>query len=207
MAINALIPDGTLGVRDIGLQLNYKGKNNLFETHLGLFNGYGIKEYRFDNQGYMLTHKLEVNFHIHKNLFKIGYSLQYRYAKKLKIPKVLPDSIFYTGKDLRYNFFAMYQSNAFEVQAEYLNAEFKGEQAKGYYLLSAINIGKSQFVLSVEDYKDLIESTENKPYYRIGYNYLINKYKLRLSIDNYFQIDESKFKNYLLSLQIQIFFK
>ncbi len=44
-------------------------------------------------------------------------------------------------------------------------------------------------------------------YYRIAYNYLINKGKIKLSLDYYFQIIENKFRNYYLSIQFQMFLK
>jgi len=203
--VNALIPDGTLGVRDIGLQVNFKTKNKLFETHLGIFNGYGIKEYRFNNQGYMLAHKSKFNIPANQGKIKIGYSLQYRYAENLQLRFIFPDSILFSGSDFRYNVFAMYESKPFEIQAEYLTANFDGQKASGYYILSAINLNKNQIVLSYETYNDLIKETTDKPYYRLGYNYLIKKYKLELSFDNYFQLNDNKIEKYFASIQLQIF--
>jgi len=205
--INALIPNGTLGVRDIGVQANFHTKNNLFTTHIGLFNGYGIKEYRFNNKGYMITNKSEINLLLNNNKLKIGYSLQYRYAEDLKLKDIFSEDYLFTGDDFRYNFFALFESKRFQIQAEYLNADFKGLKSYGYYFLSSFNIKKSQIVISYEYYKDLISTTLDKPYYRIAYNYLINNDKIKLSLDYYFQIIENKFRNYYLSIQIQMFLK
>ena len=108
--INCLIPDGTLGVRDLGAQVNYHTKNKLLETHLGIFNGYGIKEYRFRNQGFMVTHKTELNFPLQNSELKVGYSLQYRKIQGLAFPKILPDTISYSGSDVRYDLFAMFKT-------------------------------------------------------------------------------------------------
>jgi len=207
IVINTLHPDGTLGVRDLGIQANFHTKNKLIETHLGAFNGYGIKEYRFNNQGFMLSHKTALNLPLTKNKLQIGYSLMYRQAQDLQIKKVLPDTLSYTGNDLRYNLFAMFKTKHLELQAEYLNADFEnGMNANGYYLLSAINIKKSQFVLSFEDYKNTYTEGPN-PYYRIGYNYLINKNKIKIFVDNYFQIIGGGIQNYYVSIQLQMFFK
>lgn len=205
--INILIPDGTLGVRDIGLQINFITKNRFFETHLGLFNGYGIKEYRFDYHGYMLTNKSEINLFGKKSLVKLGYSLQYRNAENLQLRFILPDSVLFSGNDFRFNLFAMFKSKLIKLQAEYLNANLNGNKAYGYYLLSTININKNQIVLSLEDYKDLIPETSDQPYYHIGYNYLIKNYKIKLSFDNYFKLNSGKVENYYASLQLQLFFK
>jgi len=203
--INALIPNGTLGVRDIGLQVNFETKSKILKTHLGIFNGYGIKEYRFNNKGVMLTHKSELNIPVKQDKIKIGYSLQYRYAENLQLRFILPDSVLFSGHDFRYNLFAMYKSKRLKVQAEFLNADLDGSRAYGYYFLSAINIKKNQIVLSVEDYNDLIAETTDKPFYRVGYNYFIKDYKIRLSLDNYFQINADKIEKYYASIQLQIF--
>ncbi len=205
--INALIPDGTLGVRDIGLQADFKTKNKLFETHLGIFNGYGIKEYRFNNKGYMITHKSAFNIPVNNNKIKLGYSLQYRYAENLQLRFILPDTVLFTGNDFRYNLFAMYRSKLFEIQAEYLTANFDGQKADGYYILSAINLKKNQIVLSYETFHDLIKETTDKPFYRIGYNYLIKEHKIELSFDNYFQLNDNKIEKYFASIQLQLFLK
>jgi len=206
IVVNALHPDGTMGVRDIGIQTNFHTKNKLIETHFGIFNGYGIKQYRFDNQGYMVSHKTTVNIPMPKNKLQIGYSLMYRYAHKMHFKKVLPDTLLYSGIDLRYNIFAMFKSKLLEMQAEYLNAGFdQGLNANGYYVLSAINVKKNQIVMAFEDYKNTY--MDHHPYYRLGYNYLINNNKIKVFFDNYFQLIEGKIENYYASLQLQMFFK
>jgi len=204
--INALIPNGTLGVRDMGAQLNFHTKNNFLETSLGAFNGYGIMEYRFNSKGYLLTHRTALNIPLDKNKLQFGYSLQFREAEKLHLKHILPDSVLFTGQDFRYNIFALYKAKHWALQAEYLTANLDGEKAQGFYVLSTINLQKSQFVIGVEQYEDLIAETNDKPYYRVGYNYLINKDKIKLFLDNYFQIIEGSFENYYASLQLQLFF-
>lgn len=203
--VNALHTDGSLGVRDIGVQLNYHSKNNLLETHLGLFNGYGIKEYRFNHNGFMVSHKTAYNIFFNKKKVQFGYSLQYRKADNLKIPKVLPDWVYYSGNDYRYNLFVRYESRQFRLQAEYLTAYLNDDLAYGYYILSSYNWRKNQIVASYEYYKDMIKEN-NKPYYRLGYNYLIKKNKIKLFLDNYFQILDGAIDNYTGSIQLQFFF-
>lgn len=206
IAVNALHPDGTLGIRDIGVQADFHSKNKMIDAYLGFFNGYGIKEYRFNNQGYMLSHKIAINIPLQKNKLQIGYSLAYRYAENLQLKGIFPDTVFYTGTDFRYNFFALYKTALFDIQAEYLNANFEGETAYGYYFLSAVNIKKSQIVLAFEDYKNTY-SDNHYPYYRVGYNYLINKNKIKLFADNYFRIIDGGIENYYASIELQMFFK
>ena len=207
IAVNALHPDGTMGVRDLGAQANFHTKNKMLYTHFGIFNGYGIKEYRFKNSGYMISHKTAINIPLPKNKLQVGYSLMYRYAKDLRIKKVFPDTLMYTGNDIRYNIFALFESKYLDLQAEYLNADFDdGMSAYGYYLLSAVNIKKSQIVFSFEDFKNTYSDNHN-PFYRVGYNYLMNKNKIKVFLDNYFQIIDSKVENYYASIQLQMFFK
>jgi len=102
----------------------------------------------------------------------------------------------------------MYQYKFLSFQTEYLNANLETQISDGYYFLVAINIKqKNQIVLSYETFNDLIKETTDKPYYRIGYNYLIKKYKLELSFDNYFQLNDNKMEKYMASIQLQIFLK
>jgi len=206
IVVNALHPNGSLGVRDIGMQANYTTLNNLLKVNIGVFNGYGIKDYLFNNQSFMITNRVALNLNVYKSNIQFGYSLMYRNASELKIPHVLPDSVLFTGNDFRYNFFALLKNKTFEFQTEFLNADFEGQQSYGYYFLSNINLKKHQIVLSYEYYKDLIDETLNKPYYRLGYNYLINKYKIKLYFDNFFQIYDNRIKNYIASVQLQVFF-
>ncbi len=203
--INTLIPDGTLGVRDLGVQANISTKNRLLRTSVGIFNGYGILEYRFNNAGFMITHKTTVRLPVGKNTLQAGYSFQYRKAENLRIPFVLPDTLFFSGNDIRFNIFARYSSKHLEIQGEYLNAGFDGQHAYGYYILSAITLKKEQIVLSWEYYHDLIDETSDRPCYRIGYNHLFREHKLKLSADNYFRIRDHR-TEYIASLQFQIFF-
>ncbi len=205
IVVNTLIPNGTMGARDIGLQANFHTKNKLIVSHIGVFNGYGIKKYEFNNQGYLLTHKTAINIPLAKNKLQIGYSLMYREASNLKIKRVLPDTVSYSGSDIRYNLFALYRAHSWELQGEYLNANLEGRIANGYYILATVNIKKSQLIASFENYKNTYEASKG-PYYHLGYVYLIKKNKVKLYFDNSFQIDGG-INNYYASVQLQVFLK
>jgi len=204
--INLLIPDGTLGVRDLGVQASFESKNHLVRTSIGIFNGYGILEYRLNNAGFLITHKTSIQIPIKNNLLRTGYSFQYRKAEHLRIPFVLPDSVFFSGHDVRFNIFAMFSSRILDIQGEYLNAMFDGSPAYGYYILSTIKFNKNQIVFSWEEYRDLIVDTPDHPCFRIGYNHLFKDHKLELSADNFFRMEDSG-TEYFASIQFQIFFK
>jgi len=202
--VNALIPNGSLGDWDIGVETYYNSKNKMLETWAGVFNGYGIKEYKFKNSGLLLTHKTAIHFF--NNHFQTGYSIMYRKADNLEISKLLPASIIYSGDDFRYNLFAQYQTKKINVQAEYFYAKLENYKAKGYYVLSSINFNKSQAVVSYNKYEDTIDTTCDDPIIHLGYNYLINKNKLKMMLDNSFQLSDGNVKNYSVSIQLQIFF-
>ncbi len=202
--INALIPNGTLGVRDLGMELGWQGANGKIKSWFGLFNGYGIKEYRLSNSGFMVTHKTE--FHLTSSL-SAGYSVMFRKASKLKFKNILSDAVEYSGNDFRYNLFAEYQTKSFHLQAEYLAAFLNNSRADGYYVLTSYIFRKNQLVASWNQYNDLINSTLNSPEIHLGYNYLFNQDKIKLMVDNGFQIVNNGLTGYILTMQFQLFFR
>ncbi len=203
--INALVPNGTLGVRDIGVEGNYSSSGKTMETWLGVFNGYGVKDYRSDNAGIMLTHK--TNLHFFDSHLLTGYSIMYRKADNLQLLKILPDELRFSGHDFRYNLFAKLQLKNFHIQSEYLFANLSGNTADGYYILATLNRGKNQWAASWNQYNDLIEGADNSSIVHLGYNYLSNGDKLKFMFDNGAQIRNGSLKNYFATIQLQVFFK
>jgi hypothetical protein len=204
--INATIPDGTLGVRDMGFQYNLKAAQKRLELNFGIFNGYGIKDYRLKYKGYLLTHNLSYTIKKPKALWKLGYSVMYRKAVDLPLKHVLPDSVLFTGNDFRFDLYAMFNSKYFDLQAEYLNTWLNGQHVYGYYGLATIKINpKNEFYVSYDKYKDLINSRDDHPWYIAGYNYLFKKHDLMLTLDTRFRKDKGNLKN-ITTLQFQIFF-
>ena len=202
--INALIPNSTLGVRDIGVEGSFSSKNRIIQSWVGVFNGNGIKEYNLNNSGILLTQKTSIAlFNQH---FSAGYSVMYRKADELQLSKILPDSIRYSGNDFRYNLFAQYTLKKFHVQTEYLWADLNGMMADGWYLLANINLGKNQLATSFGQYNDIITSTGNAPMLHFEYNYLVKGDKLKLMFDNGAKIDDGSIKDYSATLQLQLFF-
>lgn len=202
--INALIPNGTLGIRDIGLEGNLQCYNKNLQTWFGIFNGNGIKEYRFDNYGIMLTNKTAI--HLYNKHITTGYSVMYRNSDQLQLKSVLPDSIRFTGDDYRFNIFAHFQSEKFQIQSEYLWANLDGEIADGYYILAALILNKNQIVASFDKYNDLIRITDDLPEIHVGYSYLINQDQLKIMLDNGFKINNGELENLFSTIQLQIFF-
>ena len=200
--VNALIPNAKLGVRDIGVQVRYSLKH--LQTWIGFFNGNGIKTYKLNNAGFMVTNKTQLHLTPH---LLAGYSFMYRKASQLPMTNILPDSVTFSGNDVRYNLFAKYTIHAFRIQAEYLYANLGGKVAEGYYVLARVDFAKNQIALSWNDYHDIISLTSDAPSIHLGYNYLIKGNKLKLMFDNGVQIDKGKLKNYMGTLQFQIFFK
>ncbi len=204
--VNNLIPNGTLGVRDIGMQANWTTKSKIITTSLGLFNGYGIKEYRAKNKGFLINNKSEFNLKINKSKFKMGYSIAFRKADELAIPKLLANTLVYSGNDIRTNVFALFDSKYFALQGEYLSAELNKEMAYGYYVLTSLKYKKNELTFSYGKYHDLISTTKDTPNFQVGYNYSINSYKAKIFLDNNFQVENSKITNFQTSIQLQLFF-
>ncbi len=202
--INALIPDGTLGVRDLGAQLGWQSAQHRIQSWIGLFNGYGIKEYRLNNSGFLITQKTE--FKPLKTL-NVGYSIMFRKADRLPLKALLPDSVIFSGNEFGYNLFAEYHTKVLRLQAEYLSAYLNHTYADGYYFLAAIDVQKNQFVASWNKYNDLINNTTNDPVFHLGYNYLFDRNNIKLMADNGFQIVNHNLANDVFILQFQLFFK
>ncbi len=205
--IMAGIPDGTLGVRDLGAQYTLKAAKKHLEVNFGLFNGYGIKQYRLnDGGGYLLTHNLSYTIKRKNALWKFGYSVMFRKAVKLELKHILPDSVLFSGNDFRYDVYAMFNSKHFDIQGEYLSGWLNGNRFDGYYALATIKANaKNEVYLSYEKYNDLISSTSNNPWFITGYNYLIKHHDIMLTLDTRFQKDNGRLNN-ITSLQFQIFF-
>ncbi len=205
-AINVMIPDGTLGVRDMGVQYTLKAAQKHLEVNFGAFNGYGIKQYRLNYSGYLLTHNLSYTVTGQKSLWKFGYSVMYRKAEKLQLKHILPDSVAFTGNDFRFDVYVLFNSPHFDVQGEYLNGWLNGDHFFGYYALATVKVNpKNEFYLSYDKYNDLIGTTENHPWYITGYNYLFKNHDLMLTLDTRFRKVNGNLKN-ITSLQFQMFF-
>ncbi len=203
--INALIPNGTLGVRDIGIETQYSSKDKFLQAWLGVFNGYGIKEYRINNSGILFTQKTAIE--LFNNHLYTGYSVMFRHADQLLLSHIMPDSVIYSGNDFRYNVFAQWHSKMWNIQAEYLRANLDGKITDGWYLLANVNLGKNQLAASYNQYNDLIKSTLNAPVFHLGYNYLAKGDKLKFMLDNGIIVNNASLKDYFLTLQLQLFIK
>ncbi|NOY49178.1 MAG: hypothetical protein GXO88_01215 [Chlorobi bacterium] len=204
-AVNLIIPDGTHGVRDIGIQYNFKTTNGKLDFNIGVFNGYGIKEYRFDNTGFLSIQHLSYQFNIKKSTLKFGYSLSYRMAEDMYFKGIIPDTILYSGSDIRYNFYGIFTSNIIDFQTEYLNAVLETGRSAGYYALLTIkpSIDKHIFLL-YDKYTSDDMLTNKNPWYVIGCNYLINKYRIMISLETGFQKIINKWSNRTV-FQFQMF--
>ncbi len=200
-----LIPDGTLGVRDIGAQYNLHDNKKRLEFNAGIFNGYGIKYYRFDNQGIMLTHNLSYTFALNKSKLRLGYSVMYRKADELQLLRILPDTVLYSGDEYHWNVYALFTSKVFNFQAEYFQANLSNGIAEGYYGLATIKLNpKNQIFLTYDLYESIYASDLNKPQVNIGYNYLMDDYKMMLTLDTGFREVGGKLSN-ITVLQFQLF--
>jgi hypothetical protein len=203
IVIDRLIPNATLGVRDIGFEGAYKSPSGIFETWMGIFNGYGIKEYRFDNTGIMLTHK--TTFHLLKKHWITGYSIMYRRGDQLAIPKVLPDGARFTGDDFRFNLFSKIHWSTLSFQTEYFYANINHRYADGYYFMGVWTKNKQSIAASYNQYTDLIDDTPDDPEIHLTYSYLFKGDRIKLMLDNGVKLGDHSIYDYFLLVQFQFF--
>jgi len=205
-AVALLIPDGTSGVRDIGVQYNLSAAKDKLQFNIGLFNGYGIKEYRLNNSGFMVTQNLSYRIPFKHSSLQLGYSVMYRKAENIYFPGILPDTVSYTGNDFRFNINGLFTSKVIDVQAEYLSATLDTAIASGYYALATIKFNeKNHAYLFYDHYTSGYGSTVNTPWYIAGYNYLFKEYKIMLTLETGFQKAVGQWENKTV-LQFQMFF-
>jgi len=202
--IQSLVPAAGLGGRDIGIEGSFSDRENHFQTWVGIFNGDGIKEYRFNQNGVMVTNQTAVNL-FNSHLYA-GYSIMYREADQLQLTTLLTDSVEFSGNDFRYNIFAKYHYKDFHIQAEYLQADLDGEAAAGYYVLATLDLKKNQLVASWNEYAGLSRNTPESQIVHLGYNYLMDKNKRKIMLDNAIQIIDGAPENYMATIQFQLFF-
>ena len=206
MSVNLLIPDGTLGVRDIGVQYNLKAVDNNLSFNVGVFNGFGIVKYKFNNQGFLVTHNLSYRINFKSSFLNSGYSVMYRKADNIVFRGILPDTVVYSGNDFRYNINVMFSSKHLDIQGEYLKAFLDDYSAYGYYLLTTYKFNNKHNVYFLYDYYETDAfNTTFKPWYYIGYNYFIKSYKLMVKVETGFNEYSNKIRN-KTTLQVQIFF-
>jgi len=204
--INVGIPDGTLGARDMGFQYTLKAAQKHLELNFGIFNGYGIKQYRLSYSGYLLAHNLSYTVARKNSQWKFGYSVMYRKAVDLQLKHILPDSVLFSGNDFRFDVYILFSSRHFDMQAEYLNGWLNGNHFDGYYALATVKINpKNEFYLSYDKFQDLVSTTDDGPWYITGYNYLIKKHDLMLTLDTRFRKETGRLRN-IMTLQFQMFF-
>ncbi|NOX86932.1 MAG: hypothetical protein GXO86_13380, partial [Chlorobi bacterium] len=174
--------------------------------NIGLFNGYGIKEYRYNNSGIMATQNLSYRIPFKHSSLQFGYSVMYRKAGNLYLPGIEPDTAFYSGDEFSFDVNGLFKSKVVDIQAEYLQANIDKATANGYYTLVTIKINaKNQTYFVFDNYRKGYESKLNGSWYITGYNYLFKKYDIMLTLETGFQETEEKWNNRTV-LQFQMFF-
>jgi phosphate-selective porin len=203
--VNALVPDAETMARDIGVELKL-ADNKTGSFSFGFFNGNGAnttsnkKNFLYVNHGSLfLLNKTE-------SKLELGYNLSYRNAHDLQFSKIFGSNSSFIGNDFRYGFEEKLNVGDFELQSEYIAAHLGSQKAYGYYAIADYLLAsKNLLTLSIEQYSDLDPSTDDDPWYAIGYSYLIKGNDIKLSLDNRFQFTSNR-TNALTTLQIQYFF-
>jgi hypothetical protein len=205
-AINLLIPDGTMGIRDIGIQYNLTAFQKKLHFNIGIFNGYGIKDYRYNNSGVMITQNLSYKIPFKKTSLQFGYSVMYRNGEDLFLPGIITDTLLYTGREFSFNVNAIFISRIVDIQAEYLQANPDTVSASGYYALAKVKFNaKNHAYLMYDHYTYGYETQRNSPWYIAGFNYLFKHYDIMLTLETGFQKSAGEWVNRTV-LQFQMFF-
>ena len=203
--VNALVPGAETMARDIGVELKLS-ENNTGSISFGFFNGNGANTVS-DKKNFLYVSR--GNLFLLNNSgskLKLGYNLSYRDAHDILFKKIFGDNFAFTGNDFRFGLEGELNVGNFELQSEYIQADLGPEKAHGYYALADyLFASKHLLTLSIEQYNDLNPSTDDNPWYVIGYSYLIKGNDIKLSLDNKFHFESNK-TNALTTLQIQYFF-
>ncbi len=202
--INKLIPAAESMARDLGLQMHLNLINNIWYVTVGIFNGNGANLKKHNSAHFLYTLRSGFNSDVSKKFrFQLGTSIMYRYDDNYILSVKSGNDGIYTGNDFRFGFDARIILYDFEIQAEYIRANFNGITAHGYYAYVNFNFTpKDQFVLLTEQLIDLNNSTDDKPWLKTMYNHLFAKHKLKLMISGGTQFNN----NYSASIQLQLFF-
>ncbi len=202
--INRMIPAAQSFARDLGIQIHLNLLSNFWQIAGGIFNGNGanLKNHNSSNFLYTVRSSIKIGFNENYALH-IGASAMYRYAVQYDFSLILGNNNPFTGNDFRYGIETQLTLNKFEIQAEYISANFNGLKAYGYYTYANFNFTeKDQFVLSTEQLIDLNEKTNDDPWLKVGYNHLFANNNAKLMVSGGTQFND----NYLLITQLQLFF-
>lgn len=202
--INVLVPGAETMGRDIGVELKFKCKAG--SESIGFFNGNGANTLsKQKNSLYVNNGSLFLLNNLASKL-ELSYSVSYRKANNLTFEKIFGNDFSYSGSDFRFGLGGILNINTFELQSEYIQADFGGLKAHGYYVLSDYFLtSKSIITLSVEQLTVPNSSVLNLPWYIVGYSYLIKRNDIKVSLDTKLQLDSKK-PGALTNLQIQYFF-
>ena len=202
--INRMIPAAQSFARDLGIQVHLNLLNNSWQIAGGVFNGDGanLKSHNSANFLYSVRSSFNINFKKNYSLH-FGASAMYRDAKDYDFSLIFGKSNLYTGGDFRFGIETLLILNKLEIQAEYIEADFNGQKAFGYYSFANYNLtNKDQFVVSTEQLVDLNEKTIDDPWLKLGYNHLFANHDVKLMVSGGTQFND----NYSLTTQLQLFF-
>jgi hypothetical protein len=209
--VNALVPGAETMARDIGVELKLENSKTGsfpkgFSISFGFFNGNGANIVSNNENFLYANHGSLFLLNNSESKLELGYNLSYRNARNLQFNKIFGNNFSFTGSDFRFGFEGKLNLGDFELQSEYIEAHLGNQKAFGFYALADyIFASKNLITLSVEQLNDLNSSTDDNPWYVIGYSYLLKGNNIKLYLDNKFQFTSDK-NNLLTTLQIQYFF-
>ncbi len=202
--INRMIPAAQSFARDLGMQVHLSLYSNSWQIAGGVFNGTGANLKTHSSANFLYSVRSSIKINLAKNYtWNIGASAMYRYADQCNFSLIFGSNNLYTGDDFRFGIETLLKLNKLEIQAEYIEADFNGQKAYGYYSYANYNFtNKDQFIFSTEQLVDLNKKTNDDPWFKLGYNHLFANHDVKLMVSGGTQFNS----NYSLTTQIQLFF-
>ncbi len=204
-AVGYLQPNGTIGVRDLGIQAEITSRKKQLKLRLGIFNGRGTKQWSLKNTNFLASANIQYQDSLYKLHYLIGTSYMFRKAQNLPLPEIIPDTMLFSGADRRYDIYAMVEYNGISLQSEFIHARLNDFSMQGYYFLATARLKKFQSVISYENFANAVYPCHNCKKLSIGINYFADKNYFRISNFINFDVDKKNFSGLQFIFQLQIF--
>jgi len=206
LVVNSFVHNEKQMAREMGLSYVFERDSLPFHFSFGLFNANVDKPTHSIDNYFLYTSRLTYQFIPTSDLkLHIGGSAAYRHLNKTTLTTIYGANSFISGSDVRWGVEFQFLFKHVKLQSEYLEAKINDDIAHGYYLLADYTFyQKYQAVLFIEKYIDLNVTTNDNPWYGVGFNYQISE-KTKLMAEIKTQKSAAK-QNYLGEIQWQVFF-
>ncbi len=204
---NTLIPTASTYARDIGAEFVLQPTGTGFHTSFGVYNGNGGNTKCNEDRRLLYTDRTTYEIRFSSELsWTSGFSVAYGDKQGMSFPAILGNGTTFTGKDFRWGLETHLQSEKWEIQGEYIQADLGNVKSYGYYVLGEYTYdAKNEITLSTEELNVPIPACSNTPWYIIDYSHLFAGQKEKLIVDARTQRANNR-SSYEATAQFQIFF-